>query len=816
MPTAAPVTASLIVKNEPLLRDTLSKLRPYVAEIVVVDTGSDFPPSDLVTEGLIDRLEIRPGEFDYHGIPIDFSAARNRSLGLATQPWMLWLDGDDTIDGLESLHELIADADSHRLAGPPGTQVQVMLPYEYSYDAGGRCELVLHRERLHSKPSAWVWQYPVHEVISPAPGVIPLRLERTCMVWKHRRTQAGKTGEGTVKRNVAIVQKYLEVTPEEKIDYRMAFYSAISFAQANCPEDAEKWFEKSMHLSNMDFDKVMTMMQLTQLLIATKKLDKALSAASFVLQTYEDWPYGYFQSAKIWYMKALEEPKDEHRWRRVVHFAKLGLALPEVKTIWFVDPRERHEIQIYLCVAYDHLSRYAEGLAAAEEGLKGFPGDAALEFNRDLFASVVGQGHVLSKLRELAALRGKHGAVDKILNQTADAIVGVLPRRDLEPPKVEVVDLEPMREDGKLRIVIACGDGWEIWNPDVLMKGKGFGGGSEIAVIEMSKRLAARGHDVTVFASCGAERDYDGVHWKNTSRMYGNVACDVLLAWRIAEWLNLPIRARVKALWLHDIIAHNANRENLAKADRVMVLSRFHGEEVLRNHAEAHGLKHSQIALTRTGVGNMDRFRLTDGRVPMRVIYNSSPDRGLGALLRMWLKIRAAVPEATLDIFYGFEMWRKMGHNQAQADELERQIRLLKEDGVTMRGRVTADELAAEMCHAGAWLYPNQVFPEIACVAAMEAMLAGLHVVTSTGGALPETVGDGGVLVGPSFFEDEFLKAAIAALRIDSSLVGLERRRLVSEQARKRFDLDTLVVEWEQMFNDWILEKEVPAFEGVM
>jgi tetratricopeptide (TPR) repeat protein len=392
MPTAAPVTASLIVKNEPLLRDTLTKLRPYVQEIVVVDTGSEFPPSDLAKEGLIDRLEIRPGEFDYYGVPIDFAAARNRSLGLATQPWMLWLDGDDTIEGLDSLHELIADAESHRLAGPPNRQVQVMLPYEYSHDGGGRCDLLIFRERLHSKPGAWVWQYPVHEILAPAPGIEQYRLDRTCMIWKHRRDQAGKTGEGTVKRNVAIIQKYLEHTPEDQIDYRMAFYAAISFAQAGLPDEAEKWFEKSMSLSNMDFDKVMTMTQLSKMLEATGKLDKALSAASFVMQTQENWCSGYFQIAKIWYAKAQQEPKDLRRWERVVHFAKLGLALPDIyDRIWFVDPRERREIQIYLCVAYDNLSRYAEGLAAAEDGLKGFPGDAALEFNRDLFASVVGQ-----------------------------------------------------------------------------------------------------------------------------------------------------------------------------------------------------------------------------------------------------------------------------------------------------------------------------------------------------------------------------------------------------------------------------------------
>lgn len=45
----------------------------------------------------------------------------------------------------------------------------------------------------------------------------------------------------------------------------------------------------------------------------------------------------------------------------------------------------------------------------------------------------------------------------------------------------------------------------------------------------------------------------------------------------------------------------------------------------------------------------------TDKRVPGRVVWTSSADRGLHNLLEIWPKIKSAVPEATLRIFYHFE-----------------------------------------------------------------------------------------------------------------------------------------------------------------
>jgi glycosyltransferase involved in cell wall biosynthesis len=73
---------------------------------------------------------------------------------------------------------------------------------------------------------------------------------------------------------------------------------------------------------------------------------------------------------------------------------------------------------------------------------------------------------------------------------------------------------------------------------------------------------------------------------------------------------------------------------------------------------------------------------------------------------------------------------------------------------VFLRGRVGQVELADEMQQARVLAYPT-AFLETSCITAMEARAAGLAIVTSSLGALRETVGKHGILVPWPAGEDE-------------------------------------------------------------
>ena len=88
----------MIVKDEEaMLGRTLEAARPYVDEIVVVDTGSN--------DRTVEIAESFGAKVLHHAWTGDFSAARNVSVDAATSDWILYLDAD----------EVIVDGDGPRL-----------------------------------------------------------------------------------------------------------------------------------------------------------------------------------------------------------------------------------------------------------------------------------------------------------------------------------------------------------------------------------------------------------------------------------------------------------------------------------------------------------------------------------------------------------------------------------------------------------------------------------------------------------------------------------------------------------------------------
>jgi len=352
-----------------------------------------------------------------------------------------------------------------------------------------------------------------------------------------------------------------------------------------------------------------------------------------------------------------------------------------------------------------------------------------------------------------------------------------------------------------LRIAFACGDAWEDWNP-VLAAERGIGG-SETAVIAMSKCLAAMGHDVSVISRCGEEGTYDGVRYLLPHRMDA-IDCDVQVAWRYAEHLERG-RAKARVLWVHDIRAYNTNNARLLRADRVLGLSEWHRRHLIGEHriAPAHVLR------TRNGI-DLARFDQVVDRQPHKAVCSSSPDRYLPVLLELWPKVRATIPDAEVHIFYGFVTWRAMARNNPDqlrlCNALEDRMRDMASLGVHYRGRVDQKTLAREFLSAGVWTYPTW-FTETSCISAMEAHAAGLRMVTSSIAALNETVAWRGRLIDGDWlnpgYQQAFADAVIQAMnRTDDA----DRRELQS-YARANFSWQGVAAEWDALFHQLVANR---------
>lgn len=149
--------------------------------------------------------------------------------------------------------------------------------------------------------------------------------------------------------------------------------------------------------------------------------------------------------------------------------------------------------------------------------------------------------------------------------------------------------------------------------------------------------------------------------------------------------------------------------------------------------------------------------------------YFSAYYRGLECLLKMWPTIREHIPDATLDVYYGWESWLALQGEDDFYERMERRFTELADQGVTIHGRVSHEELAKAMKEIQVWAYPTE-FTEIHCITALKAQEAGCYPVVTNVGALAETVQSGTKINTRKIYTDEykqekFIDAVVDALK---------------------------------------------------
>lgn len=150
--------------------------------------------------------------------------------------------------------------------------------------------------------------------------------------------------------------------------------------------------------------------------------------------------------------------------------------------------------------------------------------------------------------------------------------------------------------------------------------------------------------------------------------------------------------------------------------------------------------------------------------------YFSAYYRGLEVLLKMWPEIRRRVPDATLNIYYGWGSWDALEGERGRDfhERIDKLLEELKDQGVTEYGRVDHETLAEAMRQTKVWAYPTE-FPEIHCITALKAQAAGCIPVVTKVGALEETVTCGEKvdalnIYSNDYAQSQFIRAMVRAL----------------------------------------------------
>lgn len=92
----------------------------------------------------------------------------------------------------------------------------------------------------------------------------------------------------------------------------------------------------------------------------------------------------------------------------------------------------------------------------------------------------------------------------------------------------------------------------------------------------------------------------------------------------------------------------------------------------------------------------------------LNVFWGSSYDRGLQHLLKIWPEVIQVFPKATLQICYGWTLFDKAYHDNAERQAWKDKINdMMNQPGITHHGRVGKKELKEIRSQCGIWAYPT-------------------------------------------------------------------------------------------------------------
>lgn len=837
------ISACLIVRDDAeTLAASLEDIRPHVDEIVVVDTGS-IDASPQIAKRYADKWELFLGCNDPATELIeDFSLARNRALELATGEIHWWQDGDDRISGAEHIRSLAAGM---------GPEALVLVAYDYSFDPNGRPTCVHWRESLVKPRDKWRWSIPVHEVLTPqfpTPAAEPTHLVKRI----HRKHLSKKTPDP--ERNLRILKKYVAKVGEG--DVRAWYYLGVEYSIRGDIGNALRVLKRYVELAGWADEKCLALLEIARIYQRVGDYSQAIEWAQRAMIT-KSWPEPYWTIVECFYALAAQGIDEETNCRRAMHFAEVGMMLPAAETVLFVNPMKRYEIYAILHQLYARFGQLEKALESVKKGLEGIPEDPDMKKRLLQYDDILTKNTFVRDAQRLAGINTelqRLGAFDAEqwgqLQRMVGAVLGIQPQevRQLAAPTTVT---EQIKADGCLDIVFFLGPAYEEWSPATLMAG-GMGG-SETMAWELARRLRALGHRVRMFSHAGSlEGVYDGVEYIDWQK-YPGTSCDVLIASRRPDAADreLGVTSRLRLLWVHDVhVGTGFTPARAMRFDAVLCLSEWHKQYMLGLYhagqpALLAKLQPEDIVVTRNGIDradfkaqhsgfppsgpfSLDELRsqypdepiqtlwarvpgteMISVRNPKRLIYSSSPDRGLQILLEMWPSILAQEPEAELYVAYGFSNWEKSvasGQDHGIPWLSGTALRQIKHAMRTLPrikdlGRIGPKHLAQEMLCAGVWAYPTW-FSETSCITAMQAQAAGLYCVATPIAALNETLGGYGTLIpgsweigGTDAERAEFIAATVRAIRGEQQPYTLEEL----QKAAERFDLDALAKDWDAM-----------------
>lgn len=563
------IRAIFIVKDDSELADfkeAVNSVVQYVDSWHVVANGKK-------TAGIKAFTESAGGDYYYLKWKKDFSEQRNfiKSKLPKDTDYYFWMDADDILVGAKHLREIAKlGLDSHKDI--------IFFEYWYGCTFKGKpslknlvkIDIKQMRERL-LKPNTHTWKGRLHETPVPIDNIkdsyVKTNYKDYGIAILHKKTMDGALE--TMKRNQEILE--IQLDDERKkggADARTLLYLMKIYSELN---DKKYWKltlemgEEYLSKSGWDEERA-TCCDL--MAICHSKLGNYQQTIKFLHDAIREFPY-----YPLLYLRLAMAYLNVNKPRQAKHWLNIGVGLPlDKRTAGITNLQEMKILSAQVLLKLKFQAKEYEGAMAAAEILAK---EQPSEHNEK-------QYYFLEDIVELNQACKETDKLFKYLDSIDDheSIVNALNILPLaitsQPFAIKWRQLvTPPRIWGDNEICYFANFGqehFEKWDADSLSKGLG---GSETAVVELSKRWAERGYKVTVYGDPDRIKVIDGVTYLPWYHFNSKDYFNIFIQWR-SSGLAPIIKCKKYLVDMHDLYNEVNLKPFKESVDLFMFKSKYH------------------------------------------------------------------------------------------------------------------------------------------------------------------------------------------------------------------------------------------------
>lgn len=714
--------------------------------------------------------------------------------------FVYWADADDVIVHPERIKVLAKKMYE-------GAWDAMSMRYFYDHDDEGNCITEHLKTRLVKNDGCVEWMAAVHEDFKMNREISGSFNDEV----RHIHLTDPKRIAASAERNKEIAELEVFHNPKDPHTY---WNLANTYSMIGKHEEAINIYLQFLQISESDEERFLAWQRLASSYTSVNKWDYAIEAALEALNLRPWYPDPYLLLGELNY--------NIGKLRAARDFLEIGTAkpIPEFESIVWNPMDYTYNPQLILGQIYASMHMHRKALESFKKCLKFRPKSKFLQDAVDELEKGLSQSDIAEEVYKKASEAKNLDEVKKILSELPEDM-------KYYPPIVSLRNQYFIKEESSGKdVAIYCDFTIHEWNPEVF-RNTGVGG-SEEAIVQLAKRFAKAGFNVTVYCSTPKMQDLieDGVTWKPWIAWNYRDKFDITIIWRHPKLLDYPINSTKIYLDIHDVIGpEEFTTARLLKTTKVLFKSKTQ-----RDYYDK--IPDDKCLIIPHGL-DIEAFEEERGKItknPYYILNTSSPDRGMKTFMKIVKMAYDKLPDdlkplLKADQFYGFDIWDvDFSDNEKmiewKADALEKMNELIKL-GIMSPGsgkRISQVEVIKKYLEAGVLMYPSE-FAEIGYIGGIKGMLAGCIPFTTNVFAQGEFAKEGVIVDSKITYKkwlrdltdgndygvqeesqiNEFVDKLVEYIK-DPSKYNDMRSRLV-EYAKESFNWDTTADLWVKEFN---------------